>query len=154
MDDKNKISIPLLTAENFLEWQFKMKNVLCGKDNFPDPKHKALSIISPQIHKSLISTVTVNGGEDDPIVLWKNIICKSLMFNISASMLKFRDAISKLKSLELEIDKHMIGHLILSKIPPSPSIVQDSIISTGQMSMEVTYELVLDMLDKKVKTKS
>lgn len=74
--------------------------------------------------------------------------------NISASMLKFRDAISKLKSLELEIDKHMIGHLILSKIPPSPSIVQDSIISTGQMSMEVTYELVLDMLDKKVKTKS
>ncbi|KNZ49606.1 uncharacterized protein VP01_4908g1 [Puccinia sorghi] len=193
MDDDSKLSIPLLTSENFLEWRFKMKNVLRGKglynlvsgeklrgadgkfvsaDDFPDLKDKALSIISPRIHKSLISTVTAGGGEDDPVVLWKNILnfgsskkeanvfraYRNLNLiaidptNISASILKFRDAISELKSLDLELDERQLGHLILSKIPPSLSSIQDAIISTGQTSTAVTYDIVLDLLDSKAKT--
>lgn len=193
MDDDSKLSIPLLTSENFLEWRFKMKNVLRGKglynlvsgeklrgadgkfvsaDDFPDLKDKALSIISPRIHKSLISTVTAGGGEDDPGVLWKNILnfgsskkeanvfraYRNLNLiaidptNIAASILKFRDAISELKSLDLELDERLLGHLILSKIPPSLSSIQDAIISTGQTSTTVTHDIVLDLLDNKAKT--
>ncbi|KNZ55284.1 uncharacterized protein VP01_2721g4 [Puccinia sorghi] len=95
MDDDTKISVPLLTAENFIEWNFKMKKILRGKGLydlviglkfhkeagqyvsaafFQDLKNKALGTIAPRIHKSLISTVSANGGEDDLVVLWSNIL--------------------------------------------------------------------------------
>ncbi|OAV87200.1 hypothetical protein PTTG_09324 [Puccinia triticina 1-1 BBBD Race 1] len=44
--------------------------------------------------------------------------------------------------------------MILKKIPSSLSSIQDAIISTGQSSTVVTYNLVLDMLDNKAKTLS
>lgn len=195
MDEDSKNSIPLLTAENFLEWRFKMKNLLRGKglyrlvsgekirndqgqfvsaDSLSDLKDKALAIISPKIHKSLISTVIANGGEDDPVILWSNIMAfgsskkeanifrayRNLYLltidptNISSSILKFRDAIAELQSLDLDLDKRQIGHLILLKIPPTLAAVQDAVINTGQTSTEVTYNLVLDILDNKAKTTS
>lgn len=195
MDDDTKISIPLLTADNFIEWNFKMKNVLRGKGLYDlvcglkvrnesgqfvsealsqDLKNKALGIIAPRIHKSLISTVSANGGDDDPVVLWSNIssFCSSKKeanvfrayrnlnlievdpSNLSNSILKFRDAIAELKSLDELLNDRQTAHMILSKIPPTLSYIRDSIISTGQSNTVITFELVLDMLDNKAKTLS
>lgn len=195
MEDDTKISIPLLTADNFLEWNFKMKNILRGKGLYDlvigikvrnetgqyvsaafsqDLKNKALGIIAPRIHKSLISTVSANGGDDDPVVLWLNInsFCSSKkeanIFrayrnltllevdpnNLAGSILKFRDAIAELKSLDEALNDRQTAHMILSKIPPSLAYIRDSIISTGQSNTVVTFDLVLDMLDNKAKTLS
>ncbi|KAI7936442.1 hypothetical protein MJO29_015745 [Puccinia striiformis f. sp. tritici] len=85
--------LPLLTANNFLEWKFKMEAVLDGlgmstmlsgeksRDaagkfiaDDPDLKIQAKALIAPLIHGSLISTVTANGGDKDVVKLWANIM--------------------------------------------------------------------------------
>jgi len=187
----HKPQLPVLTATNFFEWKFKMNAVLDGLGMLkmlkgekardptgkfipedPELKTAAMALIAPLIHGSLISTVTANGGDTDPVKLWSNIMAfglskkESNIFranrnfnlieidpnNLSSTILKYRDAIAELKSLDDDINDRQLAHTILSKIPPSLGTIRDSIISTGQSSAIVTSDIVLDMLDNKEKT--
>ncbi|KAH9443118.1 hypothetical protein Pst134EA_013300 [Puccinia striiformis f. sp. tritici] len=158
--------LPLLTANNFLEWKFKMEAVLDGlgmstmlsgeksRDaagkfiaDDPDLKIQAKALIAPLIHGSLIST------EANLFRAYRNL--ESIVINpnnLAGSILQYRDAIAELKSLDQSPDERQTAHMILGKIPDSLASIRDAIISTGLSSTVVTYEVVLDMIDNKAKS--
>lgn len=133
---------------------------------------KSLAIISEKIHKSLISTVIANGGDDDPIILWNkinnlgsskkesNVFRAYREFNtikidpsdLSGSILKYRDAIAQLEALDLTLDYRQMAHQILNQLPPLLSQIKDSVISSGNSPNVVTYKVVLDLIDSKART--
>ncbi|KAI7952161.1 hypothetical protein MJO28_007845 [Puccinia striiformis f. sp. tritici] len=135
----------------------------------PNVKTSAMALLAPLFH-----TVIASGGDTDPVVLWENINAfgslkkEANLFraygnleaividpnNLAGTILKYCDPIGELKSLGCTPDERQTAHSILKKIPSSLASIRDSIISTGQTSTVVTYDLVLNMLDNKAKTLS
>ncbi|KNZ60425.1 uncharacterized protein VP01_1556g5 [Puccinia sorghi] len=136
---------------------------------------KAHALIITRIHSSVSGRVRKNGGDDCPKKLWSNIIefgaskkqanvfkaWYRLMHlplradNIQSFTSQFWDAIAVLQSLDASIDENILGHIILMKIPNELSHVRNSLIASGTSSLiEVTYEVVLEMLDSQSKADS
>ncbi|POW03860.1 hypothetical protein PSTT_10820 [Puccinia striiformis] len=155
--------LPLLTANNFLEWKFKMEAVLDGL---------GMSTMLSAKNLETLPAITANGGDKDVVKLWANIMSfgsskkeanlfrayrnlESIVINpnnLAGSILQYRDAIAELKSLDQSPDERQTAHMILGKIPDSLASIRDAIISTGLSSTVVTYEVVLDMIDNKAKS--
>jgi hypothetical protein len=133
---------------------------------------KAHALIITQVHSSISGCVRKDGAEDCPIKLWKNILefgaskkeanvfkaWYRLMHlplrynNVSDFISKFWDGLATLQSLDVKIDKNVLGHILLMKIPPQLSHVCNSIIASGtSLSVKVTHETVLEMLDSQIK---
>ncbi|KAI8462070.1 hypothetical protein BY996DRAFT_6563537 [Phakopsora pachyrhizi] len=131
------------------------------------------SIIITHIDDSLLCQLAVDGGQDDPIKLWSNIIklsssnkqsnvfrawmkIKSLQLrddNISQFILIFYNCVSELRILEVFIDEENLAYDILAKIPESLGLVRDSIITSGSTSSSpILFEAVLDTLDSYLKS--
>ncbi|KNZ60620.1 uncharacterized protein VP01_1528g3 [Puccinia sorghi] len=136
---------------------------------------KAHALIITRIHSSISGRVRKNGGDECPKKLWSNIIdfgaskkqanvfkaWYRLMHlplranNVQSFTSQFWDGIAVLQSLDASIDDNILGHIILMKIPNELSHVRNSLIASGTSSLiEVTYEVVLEMLDNQVKADS
>ncbi|KAI8454363.1 hypothetical protein BY996DRAFT_6450469 [Phakopsora pachyrhizi] len=133
----------------------------------------AHSIIITHIDDSLLCQLAVDGGQDDPIKLWSNIIkfgssnkqsnvfrawmkIKSLQLrddNISEFILSFYNCVSELRILKVAIDEENLAYDFLAKIPESLGSVRDSIITSGSTSSSpILFEAVLDTLDSYLKS--
>jgi hypothetical protein len=65
---------------------------------------------------------------------------------------KFWDGVAVLQSLDAKVNKTILGHIILMKLPHDLSHVRNAIIASGTTSsVKVTYETVLEMLDSQIK---
>ncbi|KNZ55749.1 uncharacterized protein VP01_2594g2 [Puccinia sorghi] len=136
---------------------------------------KAHALIITRIHSSISGRVRKNGGDDCPKKLWSNILefgaskkqanvfkaWYHLMHlplranNVQSFTSQFWDGIAVLQSLDASIDDNILGHIILMKIPNELSHVRNSLIASGTSSLiEITYEVVLEMLDSQVKADS
>ncbi|KAI9613740.1 hypothetical protein KEM48_003663 [Puccinia striiformis f. sp. tritici PST-130] len=162
--------LPLLTDKNFLEWKFKVSAVLDGlgllkilNGGKPWDAMGSLSLLIPTKWRRYRPRCPLGKyqclwliekeanlfrayGNLEAIVIDPN--------NLAGTILKYRDPIGELKSLGCTPDERQTAHSILKKIPSSLASIRDSIISTGQTSTVVTYDLVLNMLDNKAKTLS
>jgi hypothetical protein len=134
---------------------------------------KAHALIITRIHSSISGLVCKDGGDDNPQKLWKNILdfgaskkeanvfkaWYHLMHlplqsnNVSSFILKFWDGVAVLQSLDAKVDKTILGHIILMKLPHDLSHVRNAIIASGTTSpsVKVTYKTVLKMLDSQIK---
>ncbi|PLW30546.1 hypothetical protein PCANC_25999 [Puccinia coronata f. sp. avenae] len=133
---------------------------------------KAHALIITRVHSSISGCVCKDGGDDDPQILWKNILAfgaskkEANVFkawyqllhlqlrseNVQDFISKFWDGVAVLQSLDATVDKKILGHIILMKIPHNLSHVWNAIIASGTTSTsKVTYESVLEMLDSQVK---
>ncbi|PLW28989.1 hypothetical protein PCANC_25356 [Puccinia coronata f. sp. avenae] len=157
MGSSEKYHVPELTAENFVDWMIKMKSALKAKELY---------------QLVLGKEPTKDGGDDDPQILWKNILAfgaskkeanvfkawyrllhlQLRLENVQDFISKFWDGLAVLQSLDATVDKTILGHIILMKIPHNLSHFWNAIIASGTTSTsKVTYESVLEMLDSQVK---
>ncbi|KAI8444127.1 hypothetical protein BY996DRAFT_6580659 [Phakopsora pachyrhizi] len=143
-----KTRLPLLNQHNFFlilgnhsdlptrEKKGKFVNLSDILKEKPDLAH---SIIITHIDDSLLCRLAVDGGQDNPIKLWSNIIkfgssnkqsnvfrawmkIKSLQLrddNISEFILSFYNCVSELRILEVAIDEENLAYDILAEIPES-----------------------------------
>ncbi|PLW32238.1 hypothetical protein PCANC_17996 [Puccinia coronata f. sp. avenae] len=172
MGSSEKYHLPKLTAENFVDWMIKMKSLLKAKELYQlvlgkeptkvrgnDGKlydvdqslrlDKAHALIITRVHSSISGRVCKDGANDDPQILWKNILAFE---NIQDFISKFWDGVAVLQSLDATVDETILGHIIQMKIPHNLSHVQNAIIASRTTSTsKVTYESVLEILDSQVK---
>jgi hypothetical protein len=195
MGSSKKYHVPELTAENFVDWMIKMKSALKAKELYQlvlgkeptkvrgnDGKlydvdqslrlDKAHALIITHVHSSISGCFRKDGGDDDPQILWKNILAfgaskkeanifkawyrllhlQLRLENVQDFISKFWDGVAVLQSLDATVDETILGHIILMKIPHNLSHVWNAIIASGTTSTsKVTYESVLEMLDSQVK---
>ncbi|KAI9613726.1 hypothetical protein KEM48_003664 [Puccinia striiformis f. sp. tritici PST-130] len=111
----------------------------------PNVKTSAMALLAPLVHSSLLSY---------PYLDFICLYSPGAPQHSLVTTVVYRDPIGELKSLGCTPDERQTAHSILKKIPSSLASIRDSIISTGQTSTVVTYDLVLNMLDNKAKTLS
>jgi hypothetical protein len=133
---------------------------------------KAHALIITRVHSSISRRVCIDRAEDCPIKLWKNILdfgaskkeanifkaWYQLMHlplrsnDVAGFISKFWDGVAVLQSLDAKVDKTILGHIILMKLPHNLSHVPNTIIASGTTSsVKVTYETILKMLDSQIK---
>ncbi|CAH7673125.1 hypothetical protein PPACK8108_LOCUS7990 [Phakopsora pachyrhizi] len=154
------VRLPLLTQTNFFVWSIKISGVLRAKRlyqlilgnhsdlptrddkgkfvNLSDLLKKKLdlahSIITTHINDSLLCRLAVDGGKEDPIQLWSNIVrfgssnkqanvfrvwmkIKLLQLkdnNINSFILSFYKCVSELRMLDVAVDKENLAYDILA----------------------------------------
>jgi hypothetical protein len=195
MSGTEKYHVPKLTADNYVNWMIKMKSVLKAKElyqlvlgkeptkacnsngkleDFNDSRRldKAHALIITRIHSSISSQVHKNGGKDDPIKLWANIIkfgaskkqenifkawyrllhlplCSE---NVLGFISQLWDALATLQLLDAKVEDKILGHIILMKMPSDLSHVCNAITASGTSSViTVTHKTVLEMPDSQLK---
>ena len=135
----------------------------------------AHATIITRVHSSVSGRVKKNSGYNCPKKLWTNILefgaskkqankfkawyrlvhLPLQVDNVQQFISAFWDGIAVLESLDASIDEESLGHIILMKIPNELAHVRNAIIALGTLlSMEVTYETVLEMLDSQISADS
>ncbi|PLW48817.1 hypothetical protein PCANC_13715 [Puccinia coronata f. sp. avenae] len=141
MSSTKKYQIPELTSDNYVDWIVKMKSVLKAKE----------------LYQLVLGKETTKFGalkkEANVIKAWYRLMHLPLRYNnVSDFISKFWDGLATLQSLDVKIDKNVLGHILLMKIPPQLSHVRNSIIASGTSSVvKVTHKTVLEMLDSQIK---
>ncbi|PLW46086.1 hypothetical protein PCANC_11586 [Puccinia coronata f. sp. avenae] len=142
--------IPKLTADNYFDWIVKMKSVLKSKELYQLVLGKELTKVRGEDRKIIEINQSLCLNKAHALIITR--VHSSIYGRVSGCISKFWDGVAVLQSLDSTVDKTILGHIILMKLPLDLSHVRNAIIASGTTSsVKVTYETFLKMLDSQTK---